>query len=157
MILVLTGTTHYPFLRLIRKAIEIRNTRFTHEVLYIQTPNLRTRERLPLKKGDVVVNKMPLVLLKRKARSAKIIICHCGFGSVALANAVGKIPYVLPRSAELGEHISDHQKQLCRMFLRQNRVLPLSKAGADKRTTTHFVYSGKSRPNKLISYLINHY
>lgn len=42
-------------------------------------------------------------------READLIITHAGAGTLLQCRAAGKIPIVMPRRSEFGEHIDDHQ------------------------------------------------
>jgi UDP-N-acetylglucosamine transferase subunit ALG13 len=43
--------------------------------------------------------------------SADVLIMHAGAGSVIHAIRSGKVPVVVPRQAQLGEHIDNHQNE----------------------------------------------
>jgi len=45
-------------------------------------------------------------------RAAEHAIVHAGAGSVMMAVQFGKIPIVVPRRKELGEHVNNHQFEL---------------------------------------------
>lgn len=47
-------------------------------------------------------------------RQARAVVVHGGIGSVLLAHACGKRPIVVPRRADLGENIDDHQLAFAR-------------------------------------------
>ncbi|WP_205471510.1 glycosyltransferase [Nocardioides sp. SYSU D00038] len=47
---------------------------------------------------------------------ASVVITHGGAGSVLTALAAGKVPVVLPRTADFGEHCDDHQVRMCEML-----------------------------------------
>lgn len=52
--------------------------------------------------------------LEASLRDADVVICHGGAGIISAALAAGRTPIVVPRRAELGEHVDDHQYQLTR-------------------------------------------
>lgn len=54
----------------------------------------------------------PDVLADQMATSA-VVIVHGGAGSILTALCRGRVPVVLARSADLGEHIDDHQERMC--------------------------------------------
>jgi len=56
--------------------------------------------------------------LEERQRSADVIISHAGTGSVLSALQCGRIPIVVPRRSELGEHVDDHQLDLARELSR---------------------------------------
>lgn len=51
--------------------------------------------------------------MQELAKEADILITHGGPSSFIMALKNGKIPIVVPRRAELGEHVNDHQVKFC--------------------------------------------
>jgi UDP-N-acetylglucosamine transferase subunit ALG13 len=47
-------------------------------------------------------------------RSARVVVCHAGVGSILVALTNGKRPVVVPRLAAHGEAVDDHQLALAR-------------------------------------------
>ncbi len=47
-------------------------------------------------------------------KTAQLLILHAGAGSVIHALETGKCPVVMPRRADLGEHVNDHQVEFAR-------------------------------------------
>lgn len=56
-------------------------------------------------------------------RSADMVIAHAGVGSVLLCRQLGKVPLVVPRSGDLGEHVDNHQLEFARMMDAQGFVI----------------------------------
>lgn len=54
---------------------------------------------------------------------SSIVITHGGAGSILTALASGKVPIVLPRTAAYGEHVDDHQVQMCEMLHERGLVV----------------------------------
>lgn len=54
---------------------------------------------------------LPATELQEAVRRADVVISHAGVGSALTALNAGKIPVLLPRRSEWGEHIDDHQAQ----------------------------------------------
>jgi UDP-N-acetylglucosamine transferase subunit ALG13 len=48
---------------------------------------------------------------------------HAGAGSLIHAIQAGKVPVVMPRRAEEGEHIDDHQMELAHVLEREGRIV----------------------------------
>ena len=46
---------------------------------------------------------------ERLVAESALVILHAGAGSVIQAIHAGKFPLVMPRRADLGEHVDDHQ------------------------------------------------
>lgn len=55
--------------------------------------------------------------------SADLLIFHAGAGSVIHAVRAGKIPVVMPRMAQYGEHVDDHQVEFSEMLASQGKVI----------------------------------
>lgn len=53
-------------------------------------------------------------ILSSEIRNADIVIAHAGTGSALVALDNGKVPILIPRSADRDEHIDNHQHQLAR-------------------------------------------
>lgn len=54
---------------------------------------------------------------------ATLIITHGGWGTLAQAMRLGKVPVVVPRRRHLGEHVNDHQLELAEAFGRTGRCV----------------------------------
>lgn len=50
------------------------------------------------------------------ARAVDVVITHAGVGSILLALRAGRRPVLLPRLADLGEHVDNHQVELARQL-----------------------------------------
>lgn len=48
-------------------------------------------------------------------RTADVVITHAGVGSILRILELGSYPIVCPRQSERGEHVDDHQLQICRL------------------------------------------
>lgn len=56
-------------------------------------------------------------------REAELVILHAGAGSIIHALQVGKVPVVVPRLAEYGEHVNNHQMELARALADTGQVV----------------------------------
>jgi UDP-N-acetylglucosamine transferase subunit ALG13 len=63
------------------------------------------------------------------ARS-ELIVGHAGVGGIFQALRFGKVPVVVPRRADLGEHIDDHQVSLARALSNTDRLVVVEDAAA---------------------------
>jgi UDP-N-acetylglucosamine transferase subunit ALG13 len=104
MIFATTGTCE-PFDRLLEAfdAVEL------DEELVVQHGISRVRPR-----GARCIDFLPYPELVELVRSARVVVTHGGVGSVLTALANGKRPVVVPRLAERGEAIDDHQLEFVR-------------------------------------------
>lgn len=63
-------------------------------------------------------------------RKARIVITHGGPSSFIAPLQVGKIPIVVPRKKEFGEHVNDHQLNFCReVAKRQGGIIEVEDIG----------------------------
>jgi UDP-N-acetylglucosamine transferase subunit ALG13 len=56
-------------------------------------------------------------------RDADAVVTHAGVGSILCARTLGHVPIVMPRLARLGEHVDDHQVELCHALAQAGRVI----------------------------------
>ncbi|MDT0306761.1 glycosyltransferase [Streptomyces sp. DSM 44917] len=103
-VLVTVGTDHHPFDRLMTwieqwpaDAPEVRWT--------VQHGSTRA----PAAPGVRAAAMMPHDELLAALAEAAVVVCQGGPGSVMDARGAGKVPIVVPRRPELGEHVDDHQ------------------------------------------------
>ena len=54
---------------------------------------------------------------------ADLLILHAGAGSVIHAVRAGKVPVVVPRRAQFGEHVDDHQVEFARELARMGKLV----------------------------------
>ena len=103
--LVTVGTCEFPFNRLLQAVANLPG----NEVIVVQAGESSVRSA-----RATTVDFMPCDVLAGYMREAKAIVTHAGAGSIQLARAMGKRPIVVPRRADLGEHIDDHQVPFAR-------------------------------------------
>lgn len=104
MIFATTGTCE-PFDRL----LQAFDTVELDEELVVQHGISPVRPR-----GARCVDFLAYEELVELVRSARVVVTHGGVGSVLTALANGKRPIVVPRRAERGEAIDDHQLEFVR-------------------------------------------
>jgi UDP-N-acetylglucosamine transferase subunit ALG13 len=105
VILVTTGTNAPAFDRLLR---EVDSLHLDESVVVQHGPSaLRPAEATCI---DYVSFDRFLELV----REARVVVTHAGVGSILVALMNGKRPVVVPRRADLGEHVDDHQLELSR-------------------------------------------
>ena len=107
MIFVTVGTHEQPFNRLVEYMDKWAENH--DEEVIIQTgfctyePKFSQWDKLyPYKKMIEMVDK------------ARIVITHGGPSSFIMPLQIGKVPIVVPRKKEFGEHVNDHQVDFCR-------------------------------------------
>jgi UDP-N-acetylglucosamine transferase subunit ALG13 len=68
---------------------------------------------------------MPFDEMLSHFRSADTVITHAGVGSILCASREGHVPLVVPRRADLGEHVDDHQVELTRKLAARGNVIAI--------------------------------
>lgn len=63
-----------------------------------------------------VAASIPALELERLAREADVVVAHAGTGIALTCLRNGKLPILVPRRPELGEHVDDHQLQIADML-----------------------------------------
>ena len=102
--LVSLGTEHYAFPR----AVALVRAVLPDAQIAWQVGNT------PTPVGGHELNRWlrPDVLADQMTRSS-VVVVHGGAGSILTALDRGRVPVVIPRSAERGEHVDDHQERMC--------------------------------------------
>ncbi len=119
MIFVTVGTHEQQFNRLIKKIDELKEQGTIREPVFIQSgystyepKHCQWKKLLPYKE------------MEEKIRTAHIVITHGGPSSFISVLQAGKIPVVVPRKEEFGEHVNDHQVDFARkVYERQKNII----------------------------------
>ena len=124
-VVVTVGTDHHPFDRLVRW---INDWLDAHPE---QVPGFfmqfGTASIAPACPGSRSVE---IQRLDAMLDQADVIVCHGGPASIAGAWARGRLPIVVPRLAQLGEHIDDHQLEFSTKLAQLDRIW-LAQTSAD--------------------------
>lgn len=112
MILVTVGTEKFQFDRLMAWTSILTKQHWIKEKVIVQYGNCMY---FP---DNVESHKLlPAEDFKELAMSANLVIGHCGEGTLLLAEKINA-PYILvPRRAELNEHVDNHQLELAYQLL----------------------------------------
>ena len=107
MILVTVGTEGFQFDRLMKWISVLVKQDWIQEKVVVQYGSCIF---VP---GGVEAHKLlPASKFKELAMSANLVIGHCGEGTLSLTEKI-KAPYILvPRKADLKEHVDNHQLEL---------------------------------------------
>ena len=70
-----------------------------------------------------VVAYMDMMEFEKHVAEAELLIMHAGAGSVIHAVRSGNIPVVMPRHADLGEHIDNHQLEFSHQLEETSKIL----------------------------------
>lgn len=116
MIFVTVGTHEQPFDRLIQYIDELKGGQTLREEVILQIgysvyePRHCDWERF-----------FPYHRIEGFIREARIIVTHGGPSSFIPALQIGKVPVVVPRKKEFGEHVNDHQVKFCKAVAERER------------------------------------
>ena len=109
MIFVTVGTHEQPFDRLIKAIDDLKADGTLTEDVIIQTgystyipKHCKWQKLFPHSQMVQLVN------------DARIVITHGGPSSFIMPLQIGKIPIVVPRQKQFGEHVNDHQLEFAR-------------------------------------------
>ena len=111
MILVLLGTQHNEFTRLIKEVEKCINTGTIKEKVIVQA-GFTKYESDKMEIFDMISNEK----LTKYVDEATLVITHGGVGSIIMALEKGKKVIAVPRLHEFGEHVNDHQRQIIKVF-----------------------------------------
>lgn len=109
MIFVTVGTHEQPFNRLIQKVDELKRDGVIQEEVIIQT-GYSTYEPKYCQWSKLI----PYQQMVKNVEDARIVITHGGPASFIMPLQIGKIPIVVPRQHQFGEHVNDHQVEFTR-------------------------------------------
>ena len=118
MILVLLGTQHNEFKRLLQKIEECISNGLINEKVIVQAGFTKFES-----------NKMEIFDLKsleeieNLVNEANFIITHGGVGSILAALNKNKKVIAVPRLSSFSEHVNDHQKQIVDVFNQKGYII----------------------------------
>jgi UDP-N-acetylglucosamine transferase subunit ALG13 len=102
MVLVVVGTDHHPFDRVVRWADTWARS---HPQARVVVQYGTSRPPAVAEGYDV----LPIDRLVALFREATVAVCHGGPGTIMGARDAGLVPLVVARRHDLGEHVDDHQ------------------------------------------------
>lgn len=68
---------------------------------------------------------LPYQRMLESVENARIVITHGGPSSIMLPLQMGKIPIVVPRQKEYGEHVNDHQVEFVQKISQSIDIIPV--------------------------------
>ena len=114
MILFTTGHEQFQFDYLMRLVTPVRNE-FPDEEIVVQYGHSKF---IPAGNGIEAVELLPPEKFREAVCNARVVISHCGEGSLLLLQELG-IPFVLvPRTKQRKEHVDDHQLEWAQVLAR---------------------------------------
>jgi len=109
MIFVTVGTHEQQFNRLVKAVDALAANNLSEERIFIQTGYSDFVPTHCEWSQFVSASRMACLM-----KEADVIVTHGGPSSFIEAMGAGKIPVVVPRRADLGEHVNDHQVDFVR-------------------------------------------
>lgn len=109
MIFATVGTHEQPFDRLLKELDRLRENGSIKERIVMQT-GFSTYQPKHCESYKLI----PYQEMERYIKEAEIVITHGGPASFLAPLQAGKIPVVVPRQKQFGEHVNDHQLEFCR-------------------------------------------
>lgn len=111
MILVLLGTQHNEFTRLMQEVEHCIDNGYIQERVVVQAGFTKY-------KSDKmeIFDLISLDELKKLIDEASVIITHGGVGSIILGLKKHKKIIAVPRLSKFDEHVNDHQRQIVNVF-----------------------------------------
>lgn len=113
---VSVGNAKQPFRRLLDAIADLAP--------HLPQPVIVQHGHTPFASADCrVVPFMGMDEFAYQIKTAQLLILHAGAGSVIHALETGKYPVVMPRRADLGEHVNDHQIEFARALGEMGKVM----------------------------------
>ncbi len=144
MILVAVGASQFPFDRLLCTVDALDG----EEEVVVQHGASEVRPT-----GARCVSFLPFAELKELVCEARVVVTHGGVGSILLALANGKRPYVVPRRRAFGETVDDHQLESSRRFAEAGLVTLVEDPESLAETIAHTNDHGAVRAHEGTSAL----
>lgn len=121
MIFVTVGNATQGFRRLLDAVDALgRNGFFEQEPVFLQTGNSRDFRSALYQYRPFLADEE----FQRRMERADLIIAHGGCGTLLYAIRCKKVPVVMPRRKQYGEHVNDHQMQLVQALASEGRIVP---------------------------------
>lgn len=118
MIFVTVGTHEQQFNRLIQCVDELKRDGVIREDVFIQT-GFSTYEPQYCRWSKLI----PYEEMVKNVEQARIVITHGGPASFIMPLQMGKVPIVVPRQLQYGEHVNDHQVEFANAVSERMRTI----------------------------------
>ncbi len=123
IVIVSVGTDHHRFDRLVQWTEDFAAKRL--DVAFVVQ---RGTSRSP--KGVTSQELIPHQDIQAMFRRAAVVVCHGGPSTVMDARAQGRLPIVVPRNPDLGEHVDGHQMRFAD-HLETNGIAKVARSEAE--------------------------
>jgi len=121
MIFVTVGTDEHPFVRLLEEIENLIKTGIIREDVVVQRGHTEFFSEL----FNEVYSFLPFDKFLNFMERANLVITHGGPGSIMIALNFGKIPIVVPRRKEFGEHVDNHQVKFAEFLGEKGKIIPV--------------------------------
>lgn len=147
MIFVTVGTHEQQFNRLIKKIDDLIENKCINEEVIIQSgfstyvaKNCRCEKVIPYK--DMINN----------IKKARIVITHGGPATFIMPLQVCKIPVVVPRQKQFGEHVNNHQLDFAELVKeRQKNIILVEDINDLEAVLCNYEHIVKTMPKEIVS------
>lgn len=147
MIFVTVGTHEQPFNRLLEYIDKLKKNGLITEDVIMQT-GFSTYEPKYCQWQKL----FPYSEMVKMVDEARIVITHGGPSSFIMPLQVGKIPVVVPRKKEFGEHVNNHQVEFAKAVAeRQGNILVIEDVNQLKDLLIHYDSVVASMPSEMKS------
>jgi len=93
---------------------------FGNETVFVQRGNNLDFRTVHCKGEDF----LPMEQFSEMICKADLAISHAGAGTLFHILQAGRVPIVMPRRKQFGEHVDDHQVELVRALASEGRIIP---------------------------------
>jgi UDP-N-acetylglucosamine transferase subunit ALG13 len=116
LILLSLGTHQQPF----RRALDlIEPVALAGNTVLVQHGSTKPRLEMP---NVSWIELMPFEELVAQMAVASSVVCHAGVGTIMTSLQAGHTPVVIPRQAQYGEHVDNHQLDIAMRFAERGLV-----------------------------------
>ena len=118
MIYVMLGTEKYPFIRLLNWMDRLKQEGIIEDSVLVQAGSTHKKYNYiseGIKEFDFVKHSE----MNEHIDKARLVVGHAGVGGFLHVLSEGKIPLLIPRRLEKGEHLDNHQIDLVKMLHRE--------------------------------------
>lgn len=114
-VFVTVGTDHHPFDRLVSWVDDWSQR--TGVACFVQTGTSELIARAP------GADYLPYPTMVDAMSEAAAVVCHGGPATIMLARQCGRVPLVVPRDPERGEHVDGHQIRFTRWMAEKGQIV----------------------------------
>jgi len=118
VIFVTVGTHEQPFNRLVKEIDRLKENKTINEDVFIQTGYSDYKPEFCMYSEFIKYSEM-----QEMVERARIVVTHGGPASIILVLSRGKVPLIVPRQKEHGEHVDDHQVRFCQKLEEKARII----------------------------------